>query len=104
MSLRSVLIHVLVDDDLEHGLVADPTFLRLASQFFDDGRGEKDRGWHLPGLGAHDNRSFAPGNVMAQVPRFEFFELRVFIPSPGCLLHTTSARPLASACTTWGLD
>ena len=95
---------MLVDDDLEHGLVADPAFLGLVPQLFDDGRSEKNRGRHLPGLGAHDDRSLAPGNVMTQVPRFEFLELRVFIPSPRCLLHTTSARPLASACTRWGVD
>ena len=73
-----VFIHVLVDDDLEHGLVADPAFLSLAPQLFDDGRGEKNRGRHLPGLGAHDDCSFAPGNVMSQVPCLEFLELRVF--------------------------
>src|SRR3989441_628878 len=67
----------------------------LAPQFFDDGRIEKNRGRYLPGLRAHDDRSFAPGNVMAQVPRFEFLQLCVFIPSPGCLPHKTSARPLA---------
>jgi len=78
---RSVFIHVLVDDDLEHGLVADPAFLRLASQFFDDGRIEKNRGRHLPGPGAHDDRGFTPGNVMAQVSGFEFLQLRVFILS-----------------------
>jgi len=77
----SVLIHVLVDDDFEHSLVADPTFLSLAPQLFDDGRIEKNRGRHLPGLRAHDDRSFAPGNVMAQVPRFEFLQLRFFILS-----------------------
>lgn len=69
---QSIIVYMLMDDDLEHGLISDAALTSFCLELIDDRRIEQDQCRHLAGPRTNDYGRSAPSDILCDISAGKF--------------------------------